>query len=182
MIRMKIQQLAIKAMLTSKRSVTLLLLLAFLIVFSLNSSGLGIRQTAFIISGKVIGGPPALRARQGGNLVVSLEGNVARRPAPRGAIIDEELKRVSLRAPVASDVAVTFYGKAGIHVLNGHGEALWKSELQTFNRPAVAAGDVRGDGTMQIVTTSEAGHLKLFSRSGTVLGDLGLEFLRALFS
>ena len=342
-------------MLASKRSVTLLLLLAFLVVFSLNSSGLGIQQTAFIISGKVIGGPPALRARQGGNLVVSLEGNVARRPAPRGAIINEELKGVSLRAPVASDgsftfsnvppgryrlmtyvegaeqqsvptvvvadrdvtgvaislvrndivtnqrnldlawslpgpwsgvvaepesgtiyagipgdpvtpppfalvaasarireidfngktlreiatdgfrstkialahlsgssdpdfllfesftdgvhaldsngnliwthaasgggvyeaaairgaggasddVSVSFYGKAGIHVLNGHGEALWKSELQTCNRPAVAAGDVRGDGTMQIVTTSEAGHLKLFSRSGTVLGDLG---------
>ena len=108
MIPARIEHLATKAMLASKRSVTLLLLLAFLIVFSLNSSGLGIRQTAFIISGKVIGGPPALRARQGGNLVVSLEGNVARRPAPRGAIINEELKRVSLRAPVASDGSFTF--------------------------------------------------------------------------
>src|SRR6266487_4167313 len=105
---MKIQQLAIKAMLTSKGSVTLLLLVTFLIVFSLNSSGLGTQQTAFTISGKVIGGPTALRARQGGDLVVSLEGNVAPRPAPRGAIIDEELKRVSLRAQVASDGSFTF--------------------------------------------------------------------------
>ena len=79
---MKIQQLAIKAMLTSKGSVTLLLLVTFLIVFSLNSSGLATQQTtAFTISGKVIGGPTALRARQGGDLVVSLEGNVGVRPA-----------------------------------------------------------------------------------------------------
>src|SRR6266516_1174130 len=353
---MKIQQLAIKAMLTSKGSVTLLLLVTFLIVFSLNSSGLATQQTtAFTISGKVIGGPTALRARQGGDLVVSLEGNVAPRPAPRGAIIDEELKRVSLRAQVASDgsftfsnvpagryrlmtyvegaeqqsvptvvvadrdvtgvtislvrndvvtnqrnldlawslpgpwsgvaaspesgtiyagipgdpvtpppfalvaasarireidfngktlreiatggfrstkialayrsgssgpdfllfesftdgvhaldsngnllwthaasgggvydvaairgagsasddVAVSFYGNAGVHILNGHGEALWKSEAKTFNRPAVAAGDVRGDGTTQIVTTCDAGQRQVFSRAGTMLGDLG---------
>jgi hypothetical protein len=352
---MKIQQSATKAILTSKRSVALLLLVTSLIVFSFDSSGLGAQQAAFTISGKVSGGPTALRARQGGDPLVSLEGNVAPQPAPRGMIIEEELRRVSLRARMASDgsftfsnvpagryqltttvqgaeqqsiptvvvadrdvtgvtislvrndvvttqrnldlawslpgpwsgvatwpesgtlyagipgdpvtpplfarvaasarireidfngktlrdiatggfastkiefahlsgssdpdfllfesfidgvhaldsngsllwthaasggavydvaairgagsasddVAVSFSGKAGVHILNGHGAALWKSESETFNRRAVAAGDVRGDGTTQLVTTSDAGHLQIFSRSGTMLGDLG---------
>ena len=72
------------------------------------------------------------------------------------------------------DVAVSFYGNAGVHILNGHGAALWKLESKTSNRPAVAAGDVRGDGTTQLVTTSDAGHLQVFSRSGTMVMSVNL--------
>jgi WD40 repeat protein len=34
---------------------------------------------------------------------------------------------------------------------------------------------VRADGTTQIVTTSDEGHLRIFSRSGTLLADLGAQ-------
>jgi hypothetical protein len=82
----------------------------------------------------------------------------------------------------ASDVAVLDSGNnmdnvavahvvRGLSVLNREGQLLWAS---TTNRNVyhVAVGDVLGQGTPQVVTTSELGRVHIFSAAGTNIANL----------
>jgi hypothetical protein len=59
----------------------------------------------------------------------------------------------------------------GLSVLNREGQLLWAS---TTNRNVyhVAVGDVLGQGTPQVVTTSELGRVHIFSAAGTNIANL----------
>src|SRR5207302_1653292 len=73
------------------------------------------------------------------------------------------------------EVIVGFNGNTGLHVLNAKGELLWKS-AGIGNVWHVCAGDVEGAGKPQVVTTSAAGKVHLFSGSGEKTADLDAGF------
>ena len=88
--------------------VTFFVVFAFTGLFSLLGRGARLQQSTYNVTGKVVGGPPVLQSRPGGDLYLSLEGSEASRPSPRGGVIDQEGKRVMLRARVESDGSFAF--------------------------------------------------------------------------
>jgi thiol-disulfide isomerase/thioredoxin len=66
------------------------------------------------------------------------------------------------------EVIVGYNGRDGLHVFNGNGERRWKTQ-SIGNVWHVAAGDLDGDGTVKVVTTSAAGKVHVFDAEGQAL-------------
>lgn len=73
---------------------------------------------------------------------------------------------VDLDGNGVDEIVVGFNGGTGVHVLNDKGELVWKSTA-IGNVWHVAGGDVRGNGKPQVVTTSSAGEIHVFSDDGS---------------
>jgi hypothetical protein len=78
---------------------------------------------------------------------------------------------VDLDGNGSDEVVVGYSGGTGLHVLNSQGKLIWKSTT-IGNVWHVSAGDVRGNGKPQVVTTSALGKVHIFSDDGTGRVDL----------
>ena len=77
------------------------------------------------------------------------------------------------------EVVVGYNGRSGVHVLDGNGRLRWKY-TGIGNVWKVAAGDVLGLGTPQVVTTSALGHIHIFNGAdGTGRQDIASPSLYA---
>jgi hypothetical protein len=68
-------------------------------------------------------------------------------------------------------VIVGYNGGVGVHVLDSKGQLRWKSQA-IGNVWHVCAGDVWGEGTPQVVTTSAKGQVHVFSADGSMRADI----------
>jgi hypothetical protein len=85
---------------------------------------------------------------------------------PRATGIDNVWTGHVVAGYESDQVMVGYNGRTGMHVLDGRGRLLWEST----NIAAVshmAAGDVLGDGTSQVVATAAGGLLHIFGGDGT---------------
>lgn len=89
---------------------------------------------------------------------------------PRATGIDD-VWAADLNGDNAEEVIVGYNGGGGVHVLNGEGQLLWKTTA-VGNVWHVCAGDVRGTGQRQVVTTSAAGMVHVFGSKGKRYRDL----------
>jgi len=64
------------------------------------------------------------------------------------------------------EVIVGYNGRDGVHVFNGDGERRWQSN-SIGNVWHVTAGDLDGDGKLEVITTSAAGKVHQFDGQGT---------------
>lgn len=71
----------------------------------------------------------------------------------------------------SDEVIVGYNGNTGLHVLDGKGQLLWKS-TDIVNVWHVCAGDVMGEGKVQVVTTSARGKAHVFSSDGKKRKDI----------
>jgi hypothetical protein len=71
----------------------------------------------------------------------------------------------------SDEILVGYNGSTGLHVLDSDGQLLWKSTA-IRNVWDVCAGNVWGDGSSQIVTTSAVGKVHVFSSDGRDRKDL----------
>ena len=69
------------------------------------------------------------------------------------------------------ELIIGYNGFTGVHVLGNTGKLLWKY-TGIGNVWHVCAGDVNGDGKPEVVTTSAAGKVHLFSADGKKLKDI----------
>jgi hypothetical protein len=65
----------------------------------------------------------------------------------------------------SDEVIVGYNGDTGLHVLDNRGQLFWKSTV-VGNAWHVCAGDVLGEGTSQVVTTSANGGVHVFGSDG----------------
>ncbi len=89
---------------------------------------------------------------------------------PEGNAIDDVWAH-DLDGDGADEVIVGHNGFTGLHVLDGRGKLLWKT-TSIGNVWHVCAGDVLGTGKPQVVTTSAAGQVHIFSAEGTPIKNL----------
>ena len=68
-------------------------------------------------------------------------------------------------------VIVGYNGGVGVHVLDSKGQLRWKSQA-IGNVWHVCAGDVWGEGTPQVVTTSAKGQVHVFAADGSKRADI----------
>jgi hypothetical protein len=92
---------------------------------------------------------------------------------PRATGIDD-VWAFDLDGDRLDEVIVGYNGGTGLHVLNSKGELLWKTTA-IANVWHVGAGHVWGEKTAQVVTTSAAGNVHLFSHDGKKQVDLDPE-------
>jgi hypothetical protein len=78
---------------------------------------------------------------------------------------------VDLDGDQLDEIVLGFNGGTGVHVLDSRGKLLWKSTI-VGNIWNVAAGDVRGNGKPQAVTTSAAGKVHIWADDGSGKVDL----------
>jgi hypothetical protein len=78
---------------------------------------------------------------------------------------------VDLDGDGSDEVVVGYNGGTGLHVLSSQGKLIWKSTT-IGNVWHVSAGDVRGNGKTQVVSTSALGKVHIFSDDGTGRVDL----------
>jgi len=83
---------------------------------------------------------------------------------PRANGIDD-VWAANLDGEKPAAVIVGYNGGTGLHVLDRDGQLRWKTTT-IGNVWHVCAGDVWGDGTTQVVTTSAAGQVHVFSSDG----------------
>jgi len=83
---------------------------------------------------------------------------------PRASGIDD-VWGFDLNGDKSDEVIVGYNGGTGLHVLDSKGHLLWKSAA-IGNVWHVCAGDVWGEGTPQVVTTSAAGQVHVFGSDG----------------
>jgi outer membrane protein assembly factor BamB len=89
---------------------------------------------------------------------------------PRASGIDD-VWAANLDGEKPAAVIVGFNGGTGLKVLDRDGQLRWKTTA-IGNVWHVCAGDVWGDGTTQVVTTSAAGQVHVFSSDGKKRKDL----------
>jgi len=83
----------------------------------------------------------------------------------------DDVWAADLNGDGTDEVIVGFNGGTGLHVLDSEGQLLWKS-VGIANVWHVCAGNVWGGDTAQVVTTSAAGDVHVFSSDGTKRTDL----------
>lgn len=76
-----------------------------------------------------------------------------------------------LNGDKSDEVIVGYNGGTGLHVLDSKGQLLWKSAA-IGNVWHVCGGDVWGEGTPQVVTTSAAGKVHVFGSDGKQRKDI----------
>jgi outer membrane protein assembly factor BamB len=84
---------------------------------------------------------------------------------PRGSGIDD-VWASNRPGDKSGDVIVGYNGGDGLHVLDSKGQLRWKSTA-VANVWHVCAGNVRGDGKLQVVTTSADGNVHVFESDGS---------------
>lgn len=87
---------------------------------------------------------------------------------PRGI---DDVWAFDLTGDKSDEVIVGYNGRTGLHVLDSKGQLLWKSTA-IANVWHVCAGDVLGEGTPQVVTTSAVGQVHIFGSDGKKRRDL----------
>jgi outer membrane protein assembly factor BamB len=89
---------------------------------------------------------------------------------PRAMGIDD-VGAFDLDGDRVDEVIVGYNGGTGVHVLNSAGKLLWKSTA-IANVWHVSAGHLSSEKTAQVVTTSAAGKVHVFSNDGKTQQDL----------
>jgi len=86
-----------------------------------------------------------------------------------------DIQAIDLNGDKVDEVIVGYNGGTGLHVLNSKGQLLWKSTA-IGNVWHVDAGDVLGEGTLQVVTTSAVGKVHIFGSDGKKRKDMDVGF------
>ena len=83
----------------------------------------------------------------------------------------DDVNVVDLDGDGADEVIIGFNGSTGVHVLDSRGRLRWQS-TSIGNVWFVSGGDVLGTGRAQVVTTSAAGAVHVFSDTGAERNDI----------
>lgn len=153
-------------------------------VVEIDSTGIIVRRLALPPAGKLrlahfsADGEPALLAFAAWSPAVhaySLQGNMLwTYPEETGAApstgIDDALP-VDIDGDKSDEILVGFNGSTGLHVISSQGKLIWHTAT-IGNVWHVTGGDVLGNGKSQVVTTSAAGQVHVFSADGKERQDI----------
>lgn len=87
-------------------------------------------------------------------------------PPATGSSGIDDVAAVDVDGDGNDEVVVGFNGSTGVHVLSSKGSVIWTSTT-IGNVWHVDGGDLRGNGQPQVVTTSAAGQVHIFSADGS---------------